>query len=172
MVSSIVPIVASLAAACGAASPEKDTTPPPAEGGCLNCDSEPPENDELDVSSSSVLWIVPDSLMFYADLGSEGFEPQQVTVINKTLYVVLITGVYITDKNGKTTGTGDDAFFKVDVPDDKPILGPSEHVSFDVRFLGSTEQRTAWLVVETTHAGNPVLSVSLSGKYFLSDGTF
>ena len=112
--------------------------------------------------------VYPEDLMFYGDSSAtDGLEPQKVRVTNATSSTVLVSNVYIVDDGDTTTGEGGGAYFSVStVADlDRP-LAPDDAVEFEVSFSLSSTQRSAFLVIETTHASYSSLVVTLYGKFF------
>jgi hypothetical protein len=161
--------------ACGApdAPPEPSVDPP--ESTCQACSDT--YQDETQKAPTTPLPPIrqvvarPSEVGFFGSIGAAAIvEPRTVTLTNSTSSTVKVTSVHIANIEtllGQTPGS-DAAFFSVTQPSlDSPLL-PGESLAVLVRFTGSSDLRTAVLVLETTHPAYTQVLVGLSGKVFIS----
>ncbi|MEL6548026.1 MAG: hypothetical protein AAFQ82_25595, partial [Myxococcota bacterium] len=66
-----------------------------------------------------------------------------------------------------SAGAGGEAYFEVSDIIGSELSALEGSVQLDVRFLGSTQQRSAIVVIQTDHPRFPLLSVSVTGKTFV-----
>ena len=109
----------------------------------------------------------PEHLAFYGDAeSSDNVEPKTVTVRNSTTSTILISDIFLVDDAASTGGENGAAFFDFDTPDLDQPLGSGDEIEVVVSFHSSSVQRSAILVVQTTHQSYTSLAVQLEGKYF------
>lgn len=137
---------------------------------CTYCDT---VTDEPDVPIAwpdlmAELVANPSQVMFYGGIDSPAvIEPRTVTVTNNTTSTVLVTRVFIVDAATLTTEGADAQYFSVAQANLDEPLSAGGTLDLSVSFTVSTEQRGAFLVIETTHPGTKSMVVSLAGKIFL-----
>ena len=163
-------IVIGTAFGCGAGDDELDlATVPQDEGRCLSCDVTTEIDTEEFPPSAPKVSVSPGELMFYpSSLESPEFGPKPVTILNLTTTLVAVTRVGVAaDPKDPTGGEG---YFTVEAPKDQILLEGGGQVTVEVTYLGSTDQQSAVLVVNTTHPTYHTLIVLLTGKYFIDSG--
>ena len=140
---------------------------------CINCNTGGEETEEETPTREprAAVSVSPIGLSFYGDMDSERApEAQSITISNTTPSTVLIGDVYLADHHSKS-GRGGAAYFQVGwVPDaEANVLPPNQTLELEIHFSQSTQQRSAVVVIETTHPDYPMLYVGLTGKYFVGD---
>lgn len=170
LVAMVTLIITLTTAACGSAPRTIDDSGTLAEPPCLNCDDSLPEEPEVHFSQVPRVYVTPEEVMFYADLTTDHFEREPVWVTNTTADPVEVTDIYVANSSEPNSTKNDADYFFVDKPVGRIFVASGESTSFDVGFYGSSEQRSAWLVVQTTHELHDFLLVPLDGKFFMSNG--
>lgn len=169
----LFPIVVVLTA-CGddsdLRSNQEPSTPPEADDRCLNCGLSPRQTENTRHSPAPRMTLSPQTLMFYGDSSTEEardlLDVQWLTVTNGTAQPVLIVSVAVLNDLYRVGGEKGAEFFEAgDISGTllEPFGGTAE---LAVHFLGSDEQRSAWVQVQTNHPSFQVLGVSVTGKTF------
>lgn len=161
-----------IVAACGGPIDDEAPNKIPAPAECTGCmveETEPAVDPEPWTRPAHVA-ATPREVLFYSELGSASAElPRLVRVVNTTSSTVLMTSAYIVDiETLMQEGNGDSAYFRVEVPTIEEPLAPGDEADLFVTFALSSAQRTAMLVIETTHPAYQSLVVSLAGKTFVN----
>ncbi len=144
------------------------------EAPCLNCESEIPSPQKTTtLKESDIIKVSPTHLSFFNDFDGGLSETDSVTVINSTERTVLLSNVQVqhvrihqAEKSGAT-------YFTTDwPPGNSVVLQPGFEAQIAVTFSPTTEQRSALLVITTSHPEFTQLEVSLTGKHFITSGGF
>lgn len=159
-------------AGCGAEPGSERLPDSDSEADCVSCGRDGDATDVTAYSETPAIWATPDYLMFYGDASvaeaQDALPRQEVRVRNTTAQPALVSNIYITDNPYAVGGFGGHAHFSVELPAAQPTLAAyTGELVLDVRFLGSTQQRSAYLVVETNHPQFTSTVIGLTGKLFL-----
>ncbi len=124
----------------------------------------------VDEPGSDRVWATPDLLTFFGDYeSSHEVISRDVSIVNDTPHPVHITKIYIEDDGSVVSRHGSE-FFNVSWDTEATVLlAPEARAQVQVDFHRSLEQRSASMVIETTHPDYPVLLIVLTGKSFLGD---
>ena len=96
------------------------------DSGCLNCNQNEEDEEELDIAPASSVRAFPEELMFYGDFQQNEQMESVVSVKNQTHSSVLITAVYVVGDNSMF-GAQAEEFFQTDWNDqDDNLLMPGE----------------------------------------------
>ena len=140
---------------------------------CLNCDASDSPQNSTDYSQGEYVRAIPEELSFFGDADTEGTPIAQVAIVNQTDIAILITNVRIMDVETENSGKDGATYFEVDWAVGIPItIAQGDQTELEVTFSQTTEQRSAKMLVTTSHPDFPILEVGLTGKYFLGDGSF
>lgn len=134
---------------------------------CLSCEANPAQEEQQTPDPAPRVVAAPESLTFYPDsMTSPELLPKEVLVTNATGHLVYVTRALVVDTD---TGleVGGAAYFAVDKLESAVLLADGESTSVWVRFLGSTRQYSATLVIVTTAPETSRLDIDLSGKFFI-----
>ena len=117
------------------------------------------------------VWATPELLTFFGDYqASSELLARDVAIVNDTDHPIHILKVSIADDGSVVSRHGSD-FFHVEWDTESTLMVPPDsRVYVQTRFLRSLEQRSASMIVETTHPDYPELVIVLTGKYFMGDG--
>ncbi len=160
-----------LSAACGgpeddpAASPEDDRP-------CDSCGTPITPVAERPRIIAQHVAVEPAELLFYGELSDTAIPPEYAEVFNRTSKPVAIVSAYVTDDPDKIYGQGGASFFEVSGLPETAVLAAGESLRLEVSFAGSSGQRAALLVIETTDTDDASLVVELSGKLFSTSTGF
>ena len=128
---------------------------------------------EVETGEQPRVWATPDLLTFFGDYeGSEQCISREVVIVNDTAHPVHVTRAYLEDDGSHISRSGSDFFEVAWQGDMAHLLPPQGQLPIEVQFYRSIEQRSASLVIETTHPDYPVLLIALTGKYFLGDDSW
>ena len=156
-----------LSFACGAESADVARDEVPQDlGRCLSCDTAFAAPQDGSSAVEPKVKVEPTELMFYPwSLDSPEFEPKAVVVTNLTSKVVVVTEVQIGDDPKQSQGGS--AYFAVEPLTEKIFLDKGEQTTFWVSYLGSIDQQSAIMVINTTDPVYHSLAVFLTGKFFI-----
>ena len=163
-------ILATVTTACGVAGPDAEhasTSPHSANTEARLFPSAPTQSSEQDAER---VWATPELLTFFGDYqASSELLSRDVAIVNDTPHPIHILNVSIADDGSVVSRHGSD-FFDVEWDTESTLMVPPEsRVQVKTRFLRSLEQRSASMIVETTHPDFPELVIVLTGKYFMGD---
>jgi hypothetical protein len=155
------------AVGCGSAEEAEPEARFESQAKCLSCGVEPEQEEQQTPDPAPRMIATPETIAFYPDsLESPELLPKEIVVDNATGHLVYVTHVRVIDtREGLETGGA--AFFDVQPLAEPVLLQSGERLSLWVRFLGSTKQSSATLVIVTTAPETPRLDVDLTGKYFI-----
>ena len=140
---------------------------------CLNCDANDSPQSSTDYSQGEYVRAIPEELSFFGDADTESTPIDQVAIVNQTDIAILITNVKIMDVETQNSGKDGATYFEVDWAVGVPIIiTQGDQAELEVTFSQTTEQRSALMLITTSHPDFPTLEVNLTGKYFLGDGSF
>ncbi len=165
----------SLHIGCGSAGDESPNQhwQSPNHDQCLNCDSNDSQQDAADYSDREYIRAIPEELTFFGDADTQGTPIGQVVIVNQTDVPVLITYVQIRDIETETSGKDGATYFEVNWDPGMPTtIAQGDQTELEVTFSQTTEQRSAVMLVTTSHPDFPTLEVSLTGKYFIGGSGF
>ncbi len=163
-------LTSALLAGCGAETDVLNPLPVAPEADlCTYCELEPEEEIWFEPPPPAPqIEATPTELGFFGSIDSEAVRSTRtVTITNGTSSWVQVTRVYVVDAESLAVGGGDAMYFDVEEPDLDEPLGHGDSLELLVSFVMSSHQRSALLVVETTHPAHKSLVVSLSGKIFV-----
>ncbi len=136
---------------------------------CTYCELEPEEEVWFEPPPPTPqIATLPTELGFFGSINSEAVQTAHPVIItNGTSSWVQVTNIYIVDAESFAVNGGDAQYFDVEEPDLEEPLGTGDSMELLVSFGLSSDQRSALLVIETTHPAHKSLVVALSGKVFV-----
>lgn len=154
---------------CGGASHERGPEYVPNDT-CLNCETELDSSSGEAFRSSPRVFVWPTELMFYSEAAAE-MPTQALTVQNDTAQAVIVKNAYVIESPA-LIGAGGALYFSVEELGEEVYLDAGDAFALDVSFFGDTQQRSALVIIETTHPSFPFFVVPVTGKVFLDEGIF
>jgi len=164
-----------LGTSCGAPPSPNQRSPEHVASGeapCLNCKSEVPTQKKTILEEIDIIKVSPNHLSFFNDFDGGLSETDSVTVINSTERTVLLSNVQVQNVRIHQAEKSGTTYFTTDwPPGNSVVLHPGFEAQIAVTFSPTTEQRSALLVITTSHPEFARLEVSLTGKHFITDGS-
>ena len=161
----VAPLVLLVGCGTDPAEPGPDPTPQD-EGRCLSCNTAPTQAQQEPSAAEPKVLVNPTELMFYPwSIDSPEFGPKPVYVVNLTEGIVAVTRAQLVDD--PKLPAGGRTFFEVEPLTEKIFLGKGEQAAVWVTYLGSVEQESAVMVINTTDPVDHTLLVFLTGKFFI-----
>lgn len=154
---------------CGSASGEDGPEYIPNDT-CLNCETELDSSSGEAFKSSPRVFVSPTELMFYSEAAAE-LPAQVLTIHNDTAQAVIVKNAYVIESPA-LIGAGGALYFSIEELGEEVYLDAGDAFAIDVSFFGDTQQRSALVIIETTHPSFPFFVVPVTGKVFLDEGIF